>query len=91
MNYDGKYRWRFTWGDAVGFGTSQNDFTGYDGPFQIGRIYLDSPSQGWRWVGGGEPKTWPILPDQGHAQTMAEAIVCVEDFWDRLKAHVLTT
>ena len=87
-----KYRWVRTWGDETGIdGKRHEDYVGYDGEENIGRIFLDmaGPTKGlWRWAGGYEKrfKGKPMMPNSGYCKTAAEAAQTVERYWDEMKA-----
>ncbi|WLR90951.1 hypothetical protein [Shinella zoogloeoides] len=90
-----KYRWARTWPGETGIdGKLHEDYVGYDGDDLIGRIYLDQQtlkSGRWRWA-GGYPKgvRSPIMPNGGWLASAAEAACQVEDYWDAMKARLVT-
>jgi hypothetical protein len=89
MEWQKKYRWTRTWGNETGLGGKlHEDYVGYDGDVQIGRIYLDQQTLKagkWRWAIQYRravrhiSRTWET--------TAAEAAKVVEDLWDVQKAR----
>lgn len=94
MDWQKKYRWRRTWGDERGIdGKPHEDYAGYDGEENIGRIFYENagPTKGlWRWAGGRPQgfKEQPIMPNAGYCKTAAEAAKTVENYWDGMKARI---
>ena len=88
-----KYRWVRTWGDETGIdGKRLEDYSGFDGEENIGRIFLNEagPTKGlWRWAGGYAKrfKCKPIMPNAGYCKTASEAAQTVERYWDEMKAQ----
>ncbi|WP_029620596.1 hypothetical protein [Pseudorhizobium marinum] len=86
MTWQKKYRWTRTWGDEIGLDRkSHEDYVGWDGDVQIGRIYLDQQTlkaTQWHWAiqypKGGKP--WQ--QNSGWEETAAEAAKMVEECWD---------
>ncbi|HEV7251441.1 MAG TPA: hypothetical protein VGN93_31070 [Shinella sp.] len=93
MTWQKKYRWSRTWGDERGFdGKLHEDYAGYDGEDNIGRIYLDRQTLKagkWFWA-GQHPKGSgrPIMPHSGWLPTAGEAARQVEEYWDKMKARL---
>lgn len=90
MTWTKKYRWTRTWGDEPGLDHKPHeDYVGWDGDVQIGRIYLDHQTlkaTQWRWA-IKYPKGAPArMPNAGWLPTSAEAAQMVEDCWDEQKA-----
>jgi hypothetical protein len=92
MNWQKKYRWIRTWGSETGLnGLPHEDYSGYDGDQNIGRIYLDQQTLKagkWRWAiqypKGGQP--W--MPNTGWVDTAVEAAQNIEEVWDKQKARL---
>jgi hypothetical protein len=92
MEWQKKYHWSRTWGKETGLnGLPHEDFVGWDGDVQIGRIYLDQQTLKagryyWaiQYPKGGKP----FLPNFGWETTAAEAAKVVEDLWDVQKARL---
>lgn len=82
-----KYRWSRTWGDETGIdGKPHEDYTGYDGEAQIGRIYLDQQTLKagrWRWAIQYPKGGMPHMPNTGWKDTAAKAAQMVEECWDK--------
>ena len=89
-----KYRWtRTVFGDERPDELRLDDYVGFDGEENIGRIFLETsgPTKGlWRWA-GGRPKGLKgipsIMPNAGYKPTAAEAARAVEEYWDAMKAR----
>ena len=86
MTWTKKYRWVRTWPGETGLdGKLLEDYIGYDGDTQIGRIYLDQQTlkKGkyfWaiQYPKGGKP----YQPNSGWKDTAADAARHVEEVWD---------
>lgn len=86
MTWRKKYRWSRTWGDETGLDRKPHeDYVGWDGDLQIGRIYLDQQTLKagrWHWSiqypRGGRARQ----PNSGWEMTAAEAARVVEEAWD---------
>lgn len=91
MAWQKKYRWTRTWGDEPGLnGLPHEDYVGWEGDFNIGRIYLDVQTlhkNEWRWCGYGPKRVPVLLPHNGWKPTSAEAAKAVEDYYDRMVAR----
>lgn len=80
-----KYKWRHSWQGKPG-----DDFAGFDGPKQIGRIFkIDEPwSKGrWFWLvntEGGERLNWPVA---GYEELAEMAAFRVETVYDNLRVN----
>lgn len=73
-------------------GRRHEDYAGYDGEENIGRIYLDRQTLKagqWFWA-GQHPKgtVRPIMPHSGWLPTAADAARQVEEYWDKMKARL---
>ena len=92
MTWQKKYRWSRTWGDETGIdGKPHEDYVGFDGDQNIGRIYLDQQtlkSGRWRWAGQYPAGTrTPLMPNTGWLPSAGEAARRVEDYWDAMKSR----
>jgi len=88
-----KYRWaRTIFGDELPTERGNQDYCGYDGEENIGRIFLETagPTKGlWRWAGGRPTgfRGLPVMPNAGYKLTAEEAARTVEEYWDQMKAR----
>jgi hypothetical protein len=72
-------------------GLPHEDYVGYDGDVQIGRIYLDQQTlKAGRWYWSIQyPKAGkPYQPKFSWETTAAEAAKSVEDLWDVQKERI---
>jgi hypothetical protein len=92
LEWQKKYRWRRTWGNETGLnGLPHEDYVGFDGDVQIGRIYLDRQTLKagkWRWAIQYPKGGKAYQPNTGWETTAAEAAKVVEDLWDVQKARL---
>ena len=78
-----KYKWRHSWAGKPG-----NDFVGFDGEKQIGRIFrIDEPwTKGkWFWLvatEGGDRMNWPPA---GYEDTAKLAACRIEKIYDSMR------
>jgi len=84
--YRPRYKWRETWE-----GEGRQDFVGYDGEDNFGRIRLDTTTHNrigmWQWNGGFQ--SWVrqrVMPQGGWEKTAREASRRAEEHHDKLKA-----
>ena len=86
MTWQKKYHWTRTWGDETGLNRKPHeDYAGWDGEAQIGRIYLDQQTLKagrWRWALQYPKGGKPYLPNNGWETTAGEAAKVVEECWD---------
>lgn len=82
--YRPRYKWHETWP-----GEEKQDFCGWDGEENVGRIQIDSTTSGrdglWRWNGGFA--SWirrRLMPQAGWMPTAREARMA-EEHYDKLK------
>jgi hypothetical protein len=89
MVWQKKYRWSRTWpDDRDRHGNVPEDYVGFDGEVNIGRIYLDDQTLKagqWRWAGQYPTgcRTW-IMPNNGWMPTASDAARVVEEYWDAM-------
>ena len=94
MAWQKKYRWTRTWPGETGIdGKLHEDYVGFDGEENIGRIYLDQQTLKagrWRWAGQYPRGTRePMMPNNGWLDTAGAAARHVEEYWDKMKARLL--
>jgi hypothetical protein len=84
-----KYRWTRTWPGETGIdGKPHEDYVGYDGDQNIGRIYQDLQTLKagqWRWCAQWPRGLSPVMPHNGWLPTAGEAARRVEEYWDRIR------
>ncbi|MBB3977352.1 hypothetical protein GGQ64_002558 [Rhizobium azooxidifex] len=72
MTWQKKYRWVRTWGDETGIdGKPHEDYQGFDGEQNVGRIFLDLQTlkEGqWRWAGGFIRGVPVAMPNSAHGR-----------------------
>jgi hypothetical protein len=92
MDWQKKYRWSRTWGTETGIdGKPHEDFSGYDGKANIGRIYLDQQTLKagqWRWAIAYPKGGQPWMPNCGWLPSAAEAARHIEETWDKQKERL---
>lgn len=74
-----KYQWRRTWPDT------KDDFTGFDGEWTVGRIYVHHMGN-WLWFAGLSeyPQGPALCRAGGAADTARHAAKAAEDCYDRM-------
>lgn len=92
MTWHKKYRWARTWGNETGLdGKPHEDYTGWDGEVNIGRIFFDQQTLKmgqWRWAIQYPKGGKPYQPNTGWAETSALAAQTVEEMWEKQKAKL---
>ena len=78
MTWQKKYRWVRTWPGETGLnGEPHEDYIGFDGEQNIGRIYLDHQTLKagkWRWCAKWPRGLLPIMPHNGWLATAGEGL-----------------